>query len=201
MHPQAVIVDATSSEEVYFLAAMREQIKYSRASLIEVPDHSGKRLGWINKLDSSSLRGKILKLCEILPYSLLTQTAWDDVHVEILIHVPPGATSNLRRLLRSLARADLSALATPHITIELPSTVDENTSRFLAEYQWPPNRKGRHNNAMTIRRRVSRAKFTEEESAARLIDGFWPLEPSRSHVLVLSANSEVGPNFFNCKQK
>lgn len=34
-----------------------------------------------------------------------------------------------------------------------------------------------------------------------LLESFWPLDPVNSHVLVLSPNAEVTPQFFHCKRK
>ena len=58
MHPQAIIVDSTHTEEEYFLQALRDQISATRSALIELPDKPETRLAWITKLDSSALAGK-----------------------------------------------------------------------------------------------------------------------------------------------
>ena len=58
MHPQALLVDASGMEEDYFLASIRKQAPISGIPLIELPEHAPSRLGWIVKLDSSSLAGK-----------------------------------------------------------------------------------------------------------------------------------------------
>ena len=58
MHPQALLVDVSGMEEDYFLASIRKQAPISGIPLIELPEHAPSRLGWIVKLDSSSLAGK-----------------------------------------------------------------------------------------------------------------------------------------------
>lgn len=58
MHPQVVLVDGSETEEGYFLDAMRSQSSEIPFNLIELPEKSLKRFGWITKLDSSALSGK-----------------------------------------------------------------------------------------------------------------------------------------------
>lgn len=57
MHPQAMIIDASGLEEDYFLTSMRKQAPDLSIPLIELPENSITQLGWISKLDSSSLAG------------------------------------------------------------------------------------------------------------------------------------------------
>ena len=59
MHPQALLVDGTAAEEHWFLAGIRDQIKSLRTTLIEFPDRPSTRLGWVTKLDSAALAGKL----------------------------------------------------------------------------------------------------------------------------------------------
>ena len=130
---------------------------------------------------------------------LLTLVAWERVQFEILIYQPPGGIGNLRRLLRSISRADLSSVSPPHITIELPPNVDDSTQRLLAAFRWPPSNINIGTNLLSLRHRVPRQQLTEEQSSIRFIESFWPTEPSTNHVLVLSSNTELAPNFFHCK--
>lgn len=58
MHPQAMLVDASGVEDDYFLAAIRKQAPILNIPLIELPENAHSRLGWLTKLDSSSLGGK-----------------------------------------------------------------------------------------------------------------------------------------------
>ena len=57
LHPQALLLDASGMEEDYFLAGMRSQAPVLGLPLIQLPEHAPSRLGWITKLDSSSLAG------------------------------------------------------------------------------------------------------------------------------------------------
>lgn len=67
MHPQAVIVDNSATEEEYFLIGIRDRSIELGRTLIELPDNTEQRLMWLTRLDSSSLNGKSPKngLCEL----------------------------------------------------------------------------------------------------------------------------------------
>jgi len=127
--------------------------------------------------------------------------AWHKLSVEILIQASPGTSGNLVRLLKSLATADFSASAIPHLTIELPNYVDAATAAFLETFQWPPAKAHNptHVKQLTLRHRIPRSSLTEEESSARFLESFWPANPRYSHVLVLSPQVELAPSFFHCK--
>lgn len=58
MHPQAVIVDASTIENVHFLRAIRMQARGMGIPVIDLPQDSQKHLAYMTKLDSSSLAGK-----------------------------------------------------------------------------------------------------------------------------------------------
>ncbi|KAL1842068.1 hypothetical protein VTJ49DRAFT_6138 [Mycothermus thermophilus] len=182
MHPQALIVDASGSEEDYFLAGARQQTSVSGITLIELPENAHSRLGWITKLDSSSL------------------AAWGKVNVEILIPAFSAVPGSLVHLLKSLSAADFSAGPTPHLTIELPHHVDRPTADFLKTFQWPPGRPSASSSPsqLTLRHRIPRARLTEEESSVRFLESFWPaVDPGYSHVLVLSPQVQVSTQFFH----
>lgn len=58
MHPQAVIVDNSGTEEDYFLIGIRDRSIELGRTLIELPDNAEQSLIWFTRLDSSSLNGK-----------------------------------------------------------------------------------------------------------------------------------------------
>jgi hypothetical protein len=58
MHPQAVFVDGTTTEEEYFLDATRSDANAIHGPMIELPENAGQRLSWLTKLDSASLTGE-----------------------------------------------------------------------------------------------------------------------------------------------
>ena len=57
MHPQAVIVDGTNTEDDAFLAGFQDQVRGTGAALIELPERANTRLAWLTKLDASALAG------------------------------------------------------------------------------------------------------------------------------------------------
>lgn len=57
VHPQAVIVDGTETEETTFSEALHAYFEKSEQSIIELPHNGAQRLGWLAKLDSASLSG------------------------------------------------------------------------------------------------------------------------------------------------
>lgn len=123
------------------------------------------------------------------------------MHIDILINATPNASGSLIRLLRSLTAADYTAGSVPHLTIELPPDVDSPTKYFLESFSWPPPHlasSGR-SQLLTLRHRIPRQAMTEEESSARLLESFWPTQPLTSHVLVLSPQAELAPQYFHCE--
>ncbi|KAG5980877.1 hypothetical protein E4U55_003546 [Claviceps digitariae] len=180
MHPQALIVDSTSAEDNYFLASVRAYIRSTSATLIELPDCPSKRLAWMSKLDSSAL------------------SAWNKARFDILIQATPTKTANLKRLLESIASADLAGIHTPHITVELPNAIEDSLESFLGSFQWPrsSSRGGQQTSMLSLRRRITRQPLEEEDSSVRFVESFWPTDPSSTHVLVLSAHTEITRQFF-----
>ncbi|KAM0431891.1 hypothetical protein ACHAPT_005144 [Fusarium lateritium] len=181
MHPQAIIVDASHLEDDYFLRAIRDQVMATRSALIELPDKPETRFSWISKLDASSL------------------SAWNKVHFDILIQAPPLGTANLQRLLTSLRNADKSPISIPHLTIELPSVVEQPLEKFLSGFQWPLRTSGQlpQSQLLSLRHRIPSHQIDEEESSIRFLESFWPGNPSHNHVLVLAPHTEVSPQFFH----
>ncbi|OTB19995.1 hypothetical protein K445DRAFT_8000 [Daldinia sp. EC12] len=181
MHPQAIFIDGSSDEESFFLRGVHQHVNVKKNTLIELPRGSGKRLQWLTKLDSQALR------------------MWNKVHIDILIHAVPGTSGSLIRLLRSLSAADYTSSAVPHLTIELPHDIDYSTKHFLESFAWPPAHVPNPTNAryLSLRHRMPRQRLSEEESSARFLESFWPAQPDFSHVLVLSPQAELSPDFFH----
>lgn len=126
---------------------------------------------------------------------------WDKVEIDILIQATPGSSGGLIRLLRSLAAADYTSSVVPHITIELPHRIDASTKSFLDSFKWPPPHVHNPTNSryLSLRHRMPYQTQTEEGSSTRFFESFWPTQPQQSHLLVLSTNAEVAPQFLNCK--
>lgn len=183
MHPQAIIVDSSGVEDPLLLKSIQKQANKMEIgqAVIEVPGSAVDRLSWISKLDSQSL------------------SHWNKFSVDILVHAHAGASGSLIRLLKSLRTADYTASAAPHLTIELPEEIDPPTAQFLKTFHWPPRRASNPAiaNQLTLRHRITRRGDTEEESSVRFLEGFWPLDPGLSHVLVLSPQVELSPHYYH----
>lgn len=194
-------MDASDSEEDYFLSGIRRQAADSRIPLIELPENARSRLSWITQLDSSSLAGMDTDHPSLLALLLIYGAAWDKISIDILVQAPPSGSGSLIHLLKSLSDADFSAGSIPHLTIDLPHDVDRATAEFLKKFQWPPGRSKTpsHARQLTLRHRIPRGSLTEEESAARFLESFWPSNSKYSHVLVLSPQAQLSPQFFHCK--
>ncbi|OAQ99000.1 hypothetical protein LLEC1_02641 [Akanthomyces lecanii] len=181
LRPLAVIVDGSFTEDRPFLDGIKDQMTDSpRIPLIELPYRAESRLSWMSHLDATAL------------------AEWNDVHFNILIHAPPAGTGNLKRLLRSLAAADLAGHRIPQVTVELPPIIDISLERFLNTFQWPRSRlAGSSPSMLTLRHRIRHEKPSPSESAVRLLESFWPSDTAKSHALILSPHTEVSPQFFH----
>ncbi|KAI1337395.1 hypothetical protein F5Y15DRAFT_417862 [Xylariaceae sp. FL0016] len=181
MHPQAIMVDGSNNEEGFFTQAVRQHVKATGNTLIELPQKSTKSLSWMTRLDSQALR------------------MWDKIHIDILIHATPGASGSLIRLLRSLNKADYTSSSVPHLTIDLPHDIDPPTKRFLETFSWPPPHAHNPTNArlLSLRHRIPHQRMTEDESSVRFLESFWPAQPEFSHILVLSPQVELSPHYYH----
>ncbi|KAJ8125343.1 hypothetical protein O1611_g8296 [Lasiodiplodia mahajangana] len=198
MHPQAIIVDGSNDEEAVFARGLKQHVKASKTTVIELPRLASKSLSWITKLDSAALRSKLSRSSDKL-HAHRRIAVWNKVQIDISIQATPKSTGGLIRLLRSLNAADYTSSAIPHITIELPQHIDTATKQFLDGFAWPPSHIPNPNNEryLSLRHRISKRKLTEEETSERFLESFWPAQPQQSHVLVLSPHVELAPQFFN----
>lgn len=173
----------SEAEEPLFLQSIRDSSAKGviSAAVIELPAQAEERMGWLAMLDASSL------------------LAWNRLSMDILIHTHTDASGSLIRLLKSLSLADFTGSPVPHLTIELPGNIDPPTTQFLRDFQWPPRsaRSPASPNQLTLRHRITTHGVSEEESSVRFLEGFWPSNPLLSHVLVLSPQAELSPNFFH----
>jgi hypothetical protein len=173
LHPQVIIVDDALVENDFFVRGIRAKTKMLGMPVIEGPQNWD-NLMWMTRLDSASLR------------------SWHHPTVEILIQVPPHSSSIIR-LLKSIRAADYSGLNFPHLTIELPGELDVSVRMYLESFTWPPDGE---QNLITIRRRVTNYHATQEDSAIRLLELFYPSSTSNSHVLLLSPQAELSAQYY-----
>ncbi|KZF23130.1 hypothetical protein L228DRAFT_281881 [Xylona heveae TC161] len=181
IHPQAIITDAQTAEEEFFTKSIQEKAEDIGRPVIFVPKDAVERLKWITRLDSGSLG------------------AWNKANVDILVNAPIGSSGTLIRLLQTLAKADYFLSQPPRLTIELPANVDLPTQRYLESFKWPPwTSQGKfQSNQLTLRHRVPRQLSTTEDASSRFVESFYPANPVKSHVLVLSPQAELSPLYFH----
>jgi hypothetical protein len=58
VHPQAVFIDASGEEEMFFLRGLKDRASSLGRTVIEMPDGAEQNLMWTTLLDSASLSGK-----------------------------------------------------------------------------------------------------------------------------------------------
>ena len=124
-------------------------------------------------------------------------SAWNKVSIDILIHAPSSASGSLIRLLDSLKKADFFSSPPPRLIIELPHEVEEPTRRYLEHFRWPPNSLHNAGSLLTLHHRIPQHGLTAEENSIRFLEAFWPADPATSHLLVLSPQVELSPQFFH----
>lgn len=100
------------------------------------------------------------------------------------------------RLLNSLKKADFFSSAPPRLTIELPHNIDDPSRRYLSHFKWPPTTQNTAS-LLTLHHRIPQHGLSVEENSIRMLESFWPSDPSTSHVLVLSPQIELSPLFFH----
>ncbi|KAF2451484.1 hypothetical protein P171DRAFT_425987 [Karstenula rhodostoma CBS 690.94] len=173
LHPQAAIIDDALSEDGFFVRGVRAKTEALHMPLIEIPRDRLDNMMWITRLDAGSLR------------------SWNLPTVDILIQVPPESAS-VARLLKSIRAADYSGLSLPHITLELPAELDGTVEQFLDDFKWPPSG---HQSRLTTRRRIGSQRATQEASAVRFLELFYP-SSKNSHLLLLSPQAELSPQYY-----
>ena len=57
MHPQAVLVDGSTTEDGFFIEGTRREAEVLGITLIELPENAPQDLAWVSKLDSGGLAG------------------------------------------------------------------------------------------------------------------------------------------------
>ncbi|KIW20949.1 hypothetical protein PV08_01528 [Exophiala spinifera] len=173
----AVLVGGEDFEAGYFVKALREKANALGLSLITLPGGGLGSLSWIASLGASSLNHV------------------SKIHVDIVIQAQPESAAALIRLLRSIKEADYSGWSVPRLIVELPSDPDPFLSEYLARFQWPSDGSS-GNTKLVVRRRVDKSLLSPAQASLRTIESFYPLNPSESHVLLLSPRAELSHSYF-----
>ncbi|KAF2871360.1 hypothetical protein BDV95DRAFT_571818 [Massariosphaeria phaeospora] len=179
LRPQVAIVDDELLEDPSFTRGMRVKTEALGMPLIEVPKDRAEDFLWMTRLDSGSLKN------------------WNQPTVDILIQVPPRSSSVLH-VLKSIKNADYAGVRYPRLTIELPAEVDISVKRYLEKFSWPPNAGTAHGaSQLTIRRRIANQRATQEDSAIRFLELFFPTSTTHSHVLLLSPQAQLSRQYYH----
>ncbi|KAK8250099.1 hypothetical protein IWZ00DRAFT_294092 [Phyllosticta capitalensis] len=182
MHPQVVITDDPQREDLFFVKGMAQKAREFNIPVIEIPKNRADTLEWMTRLDTGSLK------------------SWHRPTVDILIHAPPRSSGSLVRLVKSVTAADYAGLKPPRILIDLPADVDHPTLRFLERVVWPPNpvpgTLRPHVNQIVLKHRIPRKRLSEEEVSTRFLESFYPTDQGDSHVMLLNANTELSPLYY-----
>ncbi|OQV06898.1 hypothetical protein CLAIMM_11407 [Cladophialophora immunda] len=167
----------TEREDDYLVNALREKTSSLGLSLITLPASSQQSLSWISSLDAASL------------------SRLDKIQIDIVIQAQPESSASLMRLLRSIKDADYSGWTLPRLTIEIPNNVDPFLARYLSNFRWPANGAGSESR-VTIKHRLDARLMTPVQASMRTVESFYPSAASTSHLLLLSPNTELSPNYF-----
>ena len=170
---RTIFFDSSIREDSFLREAIEGRISSLGLPTLQLPEPDS----WMLRLDTYSLR------------------QWDQVQVDILVHVPRGSSGSLPRLLRTLRDADYRGLTLPRITVELPPEVDSFVFDHLSAFRWPP-RSSSADSKLTIRHRIDSKIITTAVASSRFIELFYPTRPAHSHVLILSADAELSSSYY-----
>lgn len=181
LHPQAMIMDDAKGEDEWFVSGMQNRTEKLGTTLIAVPKDNWdqkENFLWLTRLDAGSLKN------------------WNEATVDLLVQVPSESSSVLR-LLKSIKDADYSGMKPPRIILELPAKMDEAVKRHVESFKWPPHRTSTEASGFIIRRRIDSHRASQEDAAIRFLELFYPTSPTKSHVLLLSADAQLSPLYFH----
>ncbi|KIY04173.1 uncharacterized protein Z520_00865 [Fonsecaea multimorphosa CBS 102226] len=167
----------TAHEDDHLMNALRGKTSSLGLPLITLPANSQHSLSWISSLDAASL------------------SQLKKIQIDIVIQARPESSASLMRLLRSIKDADYSGWPLPRMTVELPNNVDPFLARYLSNFRWPANGAGSESR-LTIKHRLDARLMTPVQASMRTVESFYPADPSTSHLLLLSPNTELSPDYF-----
>ncbi|KAF2083277.1 hypothetical protein K490DRAFT_60632 [Saccharata proteae CBS 121410] len=182
VHPQAVITDDSVREDVFFTKGVRSRAEMYNLPVIEIPKDQAENFEWITRLDSGSLK------------------SWHLPSIDILIHASAESSGSLIRLIKSLESADYAGMKPPRLIIELPANIDAPTQQYLDTLVWPPSKTKKsplEPDSIVLTHRITNQKISGEEASVRFLETFYPPKQANSHVLLLSTNVELSPQYYH----
>lgn len=179
LHPQVAIMDDALSEDDFFVKGIRNQTEAFDMPLIEIAKDRWEDYMWMTRLDVGSLK------------------SWHVPMIDIFVQVPPDSSSVLH-LLNSIKKADYGGLALPRITLDLPVDLDPTVERALKNFQWPPHKTNSlAGSQLVLRRRIANHRASQEDAAIRFLELFYPNNVDNSHILLLSPQAQLSPQYFH----
>lgn len=179
MHPQVIIMDASSLEDRWFTRQIRAKAEKHEWPVVELPAGASEKLHWLSRLDSEALR------------------VFHKTRVDILVQAPQKEAGGLLRLLKSIKEADYHGLPVPKLTIELPALVDGMLSWYVSNFRWPPYGPSFLGSQLNVRHRIPGQSLSPEEASIRFLESFYSMDSEYSHVLVLNSNVELSPSYYH----
>ncbi|KAJ5177903.1 uncharacterized protein N7500_000602 [Penicillium coprophilum] len=171
--PEAIITQGQAWEDSFFWDGAKLFSREDNIPHIALSTAS-RDLMWIASLDSQALQ------------------SWNKIQIEMVVHAPSESSGSLIRLMKSLDAADYLG-SIPSLTIELPQRVDSQLLHFLQHMNGLTQLPGR----LTIRRRIQPHNMDTVESSLRTVESFYPRDPQRTHLLLLSPQTELAPSFYH----
>lgn len=177
LNPTAVIIDQQQAKDTHFKDAVQSKLDSIRVPLTIVPNNALTSMSWITAMAGQSL-------------SLLNQN-----QIDIVITPYKQSAGSLLRLLESIQKANYAGLPEPRITIELPQTIDDFALRYLEYFRWPSDRETGQSK-LILRRRIDPAQISPAVASLHTLESFYPPSWPLSHVLVLSPDVELAPEYL-----
>ena len=161
------------------LDSIKTTTKRTQKSIIEIPSKGTDRLMWLTRLDSASL------------------AAWEHLDINVIIQVTKEDIGTLARLLKSILRADYVGHRRPHVTIEIPASLNAQSQNIIEMFSWPPSNDNDKRPNVSIRKHISHQRMTPSESSIRTVEAFYPSQPIYEHVMILSSNTELSSMWYH----
>jgi len=177
LQPSVALIDQQQAQEPRFRDTIQSKLDSMRVPLNIVRNDAIRSMSWVAGLAGQSL-------------SLLNH-----VQIDIVITPYQHSAGSLLRLLESVQRADYSGVAIPRITIELPQHVDDFALKYLEHFRWPGDREAGQSK-LILRRRLDAAQMSPAAASLRTLESFYPPAWPHSHVLLLSPDVELVPEYL-----
>lgn len=177
LKPSVVMIDQQQASNTPFRTVLQDKLNSIWTPLSIIPSNAPDTIAWLASLDGSGLA--LLNLNQI----------------DIVIQPYKQSAGSLIRLLESIRSAHYAGLPMPRITVQLPHTIDPFALHYLENFRWPhdsPTSPGK----LILRRTIDDTKLNPATATLRTLESFYPPTTPNSHVLVLSPDAELSPEYL-----